>query len=225
MLEVREATKLYAHDFGINQMSFSAEKGEIISFIGPNGAGKSTILNIVAGALYPDGGEVLLDGQDVRASDTKKRIGYMPDIIQVNPKIKMKELLYIISDYKYEGRYKPEIERALADYKIVEYSNKKFGQLSMGTKKKLGMVIAFLGFPKLIILDEPTNGVDTEGILSLKDNITKAKENGSIVVVSSHILDFVGAIADRNIFLKNGEIEKIAGDEEDLEKIYERLYL
>lgn len=225
MLEVKEITKLYSDGLGIKEISFCAKEGEIVSFIGPNGAGKSTILNIIAGALYPDKGDVFLGDENVKDSKTKKDIGYMPDNISVSPKIKMKELLYIISDYKYAGEYKSEIDRAIKDYKIEKYSNKTFRQLSMGTKKKMGMIIAFMGNPRLIILDEPTNGVDTEGILKLKENILRAKQKGSIVIISSHILDFVSAIADRNVFLKNGKIEKIADEAENLEKVYESLYL
>lgn len=225
LLEIKDITKLYSDEFGVKKVSFQALEGRIISLIGPNGAGKSTVLNIIAGALYPNKGEVLLKGQDVRKSEAKKYIGYMPDNISVNPKIKTKELLHIISDYKYEGRYKTEIAQAMEDYKIQKYANIEFRKLSMGTKKKLGMIIAFMGMPPLIILDEPTNGVDTEGILKLKENIMKAKKNGSIIIVSSHILDFIGAIADQNIFLKDGRIQKIADKEEDLEKIYQKLYL
>lgn len=225
LLEIKDITKLYSDEFGVKKVSFQAMEGRIISLIGPNGAGKSTVLNLIAGALYPNKGEVLLNGQDVRKSEVKKYIGYMPDNISVNPKIKTKELLHIISDYKYEGRFKDEIAQAMDDYKIQKYANMEFRKLSMGTKKKLGMIIAFMGMPPLIILDEPTNGVDTEGILKLKEKILKAKKNGSIIIVSSHILDFIGAIADQNIFLKDGRIQKIAGKEEDLEKIYQKLYL
>ena len=225
LLEIRDITKLYSDELGVKKISFLAAEGKIISLIGPNGAGKSTLLNIIAGALYPNKGEVLLNSEDVRKPEAKKYIGYMPDNISVNPKIKTKELLYIISDYKYEGRYKTEIAQAMEDYKIQKYANIEFRKLSMGTKKKLGMIIAFMGMPPLIILDEPTNGVDTEGILKLKENIMVAKKKGSIIIVSSHILDFIDAIADQNIFLKDGIIQKIAGKEEDLEKIYQKLYL
>lgn len=225
LLEIKDITKLYSDEFGVKKVSFQAIEGRIISLIGPNGAGKSTVLNLIAGALYPNKGEVLLNGQDVRKSEVKKYIGYMPDNISVNPKIKTKELLHIISDYKYEGRFKDEIAQAMDDYKIQKYANMEFRKLSMGTKKKLGMIIAFMGMPPLIILDEPTNGVDTEGILKLKEKILKAKKNGSIIIVSSHILDFIGAIADQNIFLKDGRMQKIADKEEDLEKIYQKLYL
>lgn len=225
LLEIKDITKLYSDEFGVKKVSFQAMEGRIISLIGPNGAGKSTVLNIIAGALYQNKGEVLLNGQDVRKSEVKKYIGYMPDNISVNPKIKTKELLHIISDYKYEGRFKDEIAQAMDDYQIQKYANMEFRKLSMGTKKKLGMIIAFMGMPPLIILDEPTNGVDTEGILKLKEKILKAKKNGSIIIVSSHILDFIGAIADQNIFLKDGRIQKIVDKEEDLEKTYQKLYL
>lgn len=225
MLEIRSIDKIYSEGAGVKEISFSSEGGEILALIGPNGAGKSTLLSMISGVLCPDKGQILLNQKNVGDLETRKDIGYLPDQISVSPHIKVLDLLHLVSDYKYDGRYKSEIEKGIAEYHLEKYCNEKFSRLSMGTKKKIGILIAFMGTPDLIILDEPTNGMDTHGILELKKNIMEAKEKGSIVIISSHILDFVNSIADRNLFLKDMKIVKIAEKNENLEKIYTKLYL
>lgn len=225
MLEVTNVDKIYSVNSGIRNISLYAEKGETVAIIGPNGAGKSTLFSIISGVMRPDKGRITVNGLETEDVSTRKHIGYLPDSITVNPQMKMRDLLYMVSDYKYQGKYKEEIDKAITDYQLEKFCDEKFFKLSMGIKKKVGVVIAFLGMPELIILDEPTNGMDTQGILQLKMDIIRAKKKGSVVLISSHILDFVGAVADKNIFLKDMQIERIASKNEDLEKVYKKLYL
>lgn len=225
MLEIQKVKKLYTPTTGVKQVSLSCRTGETVAFIGPNGVGKTTILKIISGLLKADEGTVLLNDKNTACFDTRQNIGYMPENLNVGRKISAKELLYLISDYKYQGKYKEKIDESIKNYGLEEQCNKPFCKLSMGSKKKVGAIIAFMGNPELIILDEPTNGVDTAGIICMKRDIIEARNRGCTIIVSSHILDFIGSIADRCIFLKNGEIENIVKGKENLEEIYATLYL
>lgn len=225
MLEVKAISKMYSVNKGVKDITFSIDSGEAVALIGPNGSGKTTLLNIIAGVLKADGGIVCLDGLMNDKIEVRKNIGFLPDSIIINPKTRVADLLNIISDYKYKGDYKEEIDKELDAYRISDYKNARFGDLSLGTQKKVGLIIAFMGTPSLIILDEPTNGIDTNGIIRLKDNIREAKEKGSSVVISSHILDFVNTVADRSLFLKNTQLDTIVTGNENLESVYKKLYL
>ena len=225
MLIVKKITKNYANQDGIQDISFTADEGDVVAVIGPNGAGKSTLLKIIAGVLKGDAGSVMLGDLNITDFSTRKSIGYMPENYELSHKLTVKSFLYMISDYKFEGKFKNDIDKAIADFGLAQYMDKPFAKLSLGMKKKTAMIAAFIGRPKLIILDEPTNGVDTSGILTLKRYMKAAKEESSIIVISSHILDFVGSIADSNVFLKDGRIAAIEKCNENLEKKYQRLYL
>lgn len=225
VLEVKEISKIYSENAGVRDVSFSSQSGEVLALIGPNGSGKSTLLNIISGILKPDSGQVFLNEMDVKDIKAKKHIGYLPDNITASPHMKTLDLLYMVSDYKYNGGFKDDIEKSIADYKLDAYCGQMFHKLSLGTKKKIGILIAFMGNPDLIILDEPTNGLDTHGIIQLKQSIIEAEQSGSTIIISSHILDFVNTVAKRSLFLKNTRLEKIAEGNADLEEIYKELYL
>lgn len=225
MLSVNEITKYYDGKNGIGNIHFSCEEGEVISIIGPNGAGKSTLLKIMAGVLKADGGSVLIDGHNTGEYETRREIGYMPDQMELARGLTVRNFLHMVSDYKYGGQFQEEIEQAFSLFGLSAYENQKFHKLSMGNQKKTAIVAAFLGSPRLIILDEPTNGVDTAGIIALKQSVKKAQEKGSIVVISSHILDFVSTISNRSIFLKDGRIAAVETGSEELEEKYRVLYL
>lgn len=225
MLEIKNVKKLYTSTTGIKEISLICKEGETVALIGPNGVGKSTVLKIVSGIMRADEGVVLLNGKNTAQFSTRQNIGYMPENLSVGKKISAKELLYLISDYKYKGKYKEEINESIKNYNLEKQSNTPICKLSMGSKKKVAAIIAFMGNPELIILDEPTNGVDTAGIICMKRDIMVAKNRGCSIMVSSHILDFVGSIADKSVFLKNGQIENIVETKENLEEIYTKLYL
>lgn len=225
MLSVNGVTKMYDYQNGIEEISFSCKSGDVVSIIGPNGSGKSTLLKIMAGVLPADQGSVYIGEHDTAEFESRRKIGYMPDDFELMQDLTGKAFLYMISDYKYGGRFKEDIDKAVKDFELAQYIDKKFGKLSMGNKKKLSMIAAFIGKPELIILDEPTNGVDASGIITLKQYIETAQKNGSIVIVSSHILDFVSKIATNNIFLKKGKIITVENSKQQLEDIYKSLYL
>lgn len=225
MLIVKEITKIYGEQAGIREMSFSAADGDVIAVIGPNGAGKSTLLKIIAGVLKADTGSAWIGDLNTADYSTRKSIGYMPEDYELSHKLTARCFLYMISDYKYEGKFKADIDKAIVDFRLAQSVDKPFAKLSMGMQKKVAMIAAFTGRPKLIILDEPTNGVDTSGIIALKQYIRAAKEAGSVLVISSHILDFVGSVSDSNIFLKGGRIAAVEKCKDILEEKYRQLYL
>ena len=223
MLSVNEITKYYDEKNGIENIHFSCNNGEITAIIGPNGAGKSTLLKIMAGVLNADEGAVLIDGCDTREYENRRQIGYMPDKMELARGLTVKNFLNMVSDYKYGGQFKKEIEQAVFAFGLTEYQNQDFHKLSMGNQRKAAIIAAFLGNPRLIILDEPTNGVDTSGIIALKQSIRAAKNTGSIIIISSHILDFISSISDNNIFLKNGRIAAVEKENRKLEEVYQML--
>lgn len=225
MLIVQEIIKIYGEQAGIRDVSLTVDDGNVLAVIGPNGAGKSTFLKIIAGVLKADTGSVWIGDFNTADYGTRKKIGYMPEDFELSHKLTARCFLNMISDYKYEGKFKGDIDKAIVDFGLIQSVDKPFTKLSMGMQKKVAMIAAFLGHPKLIILDEPTNGVDTSGILSLKQYIKVAKKDGSVIVISSHILDFVGSVSDSNIFLKAGRVAVGENCKDNLDETYQALYL
>ena len=225
MLAVNGLTKYYDGQNGIEDIHFSCQCGEVAAVIGPNGAGKSTLLRILAGVLKADAGFVTLDGCDTGEYESRKLIGYMPDQMELARGLTVKNFLYMVSDYKFGGGFKAELEQAVAAFGLETCQNRAFHKLSMGNRKKAAMIAAFLGNPRLLILDEPTNGVDAAGIIALKQSIRAARDKGSIVVISSHILDFVSSISNSYVFLRDGRMAAVGKEGEELEERYRMLYL
>lgn len=230
MMIIDGMTKKYSNNRGIIDFSLQCKEGEVISLIGPNGSGKSTSLKGIAGLSKLQKGSVSLDGKLTCLAETKRMIGYLPEELQFANNMTGYELIEMVNAIKYEnfdGTEEEHIQNMMKDFDIWEYRHMKVKNYSVGMLKKLGIIIAMLRFPRLIILDEPTNGVDTKGIITLKAYMETAKERGCISVVSSHILDFISTISTKNVFLKEGHVERIVESSENvnLEKVYKELYL
>lgn len=230
MVQVKGITKRYGGARGINNLCLECQEGEVISLIGPNGSGKSTSLKGIAGLLKLEKGCVLLDDKDTMKAETKRDIGYLPEKLNLDSNMTGYELIEMINVLKlnrYHGNEEQEVIKMFHDFDLWNSRHVKIKHYSVGMHKKIGIMIAMLHFPKLIILDEPTNAVDTKGIITLKEYIETAKERGCIVMVSSHILDFISTISTKNVFIKDGRVEQIVdGDGTvNLEKIYKEIYL
>lgn len=227
LLTIDNATMMYDKKHGIQLITASIELGEITAIIGPNGAGKTTLMKAIAGLVPVSGGKILLSGLSTSSRMCKPQIGYMQDNLNFFGKMTVYEVLDFICQIKYRGKYREEIEPYLKRYELYEQRNSYIGALSLGMKRKLSIIMALIGTPALILLDEPTNGIDTYGILQLKNDLNRCVHEGSAVIVTSHVLDFLEKICARCIFLKDGEIARdirITDNNPDLDHIYQEIY-
>ena len=215
MIEVTGLSKRYGNHLAVDNVSFSISKGEIVGFLGPNGAGKSTIMNIITGYLSLTQGEVSVDGYDVAQypEEAKKRIGYLPEIPPLYMDMKVREYLNFIYDLKkVTFPKKPHIDEILRLVKIDNVQNRLIRNLSKGYRQRVGFAQALIGNPDVLILDEPTVGLDPQQIIDIRNLITKLGKNHTIIL-SSHILSEIQAVCDRIIIINYGEI--IADDLQD----------
>lgn len=230
MIQIKGITKNYGKGKGIFNLCLEGLDGDVISLIGPNGSGKSTSQKGIAGLIKLEKGCVLLDGRDTLDTETKKEIGYLPERSVFDGNMTGYEILEMVNVLKYhnfDGCEEEQMQQMLQDFDLWENRHVKIKSYSVGMRKKTGIIVALMRFPKLIILDEPTNAVDTKGIITLKRYLDQARQKGSTIIVSSHVLDFVSSISTKNVFLKNGKVEKMVEKSRDinLEEIYKELYL
>lgn len=236
MLNVSNLTRRYGSFTAVEKVSFSIKKGEIIGLLGHNGAGKTTIMKIISGYLEADQGDVFLDGISLNqdAKLLQQHLGYLPENLPVYPEMTVAEYLDYAADLKglKANKKVAEIKRAI---KATDLSAKLLAPietLSRGYKQRVGVAQAILGKPKLLILDEPTNGLDPEQTQQMRKLIKEIAEDAT-VILSTHIMQEVNALCDRVLVLKSGQLvldEKlktlqfskhliVETDCEDLEKI------
>lgn len=215
MINVTGLSKRYGTHLAVENVSFSIDKGEIIGFLGPNGAGKSTIMNILTGYLSLTQGKVEIDGFDITENpeDAKRRIGYLPEIPPLYIDMKVKEYLYFIFDLKkVKFPKKPHIDEIMRLVKIDHVANRLIKNLSKGYRQRVGFAQALIGNPDVLILDEPTVGLDPKQIIEIRNLIAKLGKNHTIIL-SSHILSEIQAVCKRVIIINRGQI--IADDTPD----------
>lgn len=208
VIEINHLTKMYGKSRGITDVSFSVEEGEIFGFIGPNGAGKSTTIRLLLSLIYPTSGSATIFGKDVVkfAPEIKKEIGYLPSEVFYYDNMKVIDLLkYSASFYKKDSTKRM---KELAEVMELDLT-KKIDDLSLGNKKKVGIVQGLLHEPKLIILDEPTSGLDPLMQLRFFDLLEKENRKGATILFSSHILSEVQRLCDRVAIIKEGEIVQV----------------
>lgn len=208
MIEVSSLSKRYGNHLAVDNVSFSIEKGEVVGFLGPNGAGKSTIMNIMTGYLSLTDGAVSIDGFDISQNpeEAKKRIGYLPEIPPLYVDMTVKEYLYFIYDLKKVNfPKKPHIEEIARVVKIDNVYNRLIKNLSKGYRQRVGIAQALIGNPDLLILDEPTVGLDPKQILEIRNLITRLGKNHTIIL-SSHILSEIQEVCERVIIINQGHI-------------------
>lgn len=223
MLEINNLTKRYDSNKGIFELNYNFQEGRIYALIGPNGAGKTTLIQMIAGISEPVEGEVKLDGQNTMSRKCKSHIGYSLELAENKTRQTILQFINMVCDIKFGGQYKEDINSFLSAFELSNDKHTRLSECSFGMKKKVGIVASFIGFPKLILLDEPTNGVDTTGIIVLKKYIELAKRHNCIVIVSSHVLDFVESVKDEIIFIKNGRIIMENGN--TIEEQYRNLFM
>jgi ABC-2 type transport system ATP-binding protein len=206
-IEVKSLTKIYGEQKAVDDISFNAAKGEIVGFLGPNGAGKSTTMKIITGYLLADAGVVNVCGIDVKAQplETKKKIGYLPESNPLYYDMYVREYLDFIAGVHEIKSKKERIEEVIATVGLSPESKKKIGQLSKGYKQRVGLAAALIHNPEVLILDEPTTGLDPNQIIEIREVIKKLGQNKTILF-SSHILQEVEAICDRVIIINKGKL-------------------
>ncbi|MCI6636691.1 MAG: ABC transporter ATP-binding protein [Lachnospiraceae bacterium] len=209
MIEVEHLTRRFGDHIAVNDLSFTAEKGTIYGFLGPNGAGKSTTMNMMTGYLAPSSGTVKIDGFDIlkQPEDAKKRIGYLPEIPPVYPDMTVKEYLFFAAELKEV----PKADRAAAVENAMQKTGTKGMQdrliknLSKGYKQRVGLAQAIINDPEIIILDEPTVGLDPEQQKEMFDYVRTLRED-HIIILSSHILSDVSSLCDYVWIISKGQL-------------------
>lgn len=209
MIEVKNLVKKYGDHTAVDHLSFTVEKGQIYGFLGPNGAGKSTTMNIMTGYLGATDGEVLINGHDIlkEPEAAKKSIGYLPELPPLYMDMTVMEYLKFSTELKKikkEDR-EAEIEKALKLVKLADVQDRLIKNLSKGYKQRVGLAQAILGFPEIIILDEPTVGLDPKQIIEIRELIRElAKEH--TVIFSSHILAEIREVCDYIMIISKGKL-------------------
>ncbi len=209
MIEVKNLVKRYGNHLALDNVSFTIEKGEVVGFLGPNGAGKSTTMNIITGYLSSTEGEVLVDGLSVldNPEKAKQKIGYLPEIPPLYTDMTVNEYLSFVCDLKkVPMSQKAEmITRITKQVRINDVRKRLIRNLSKGYKQRVGIAQALIGQPELLILDEPTVGLDPKQITEVRDLIKSLSEDHTLII-SSHILAEVQAVCDRVIIINRGRI-------------------
>lgn len=216
MIEVRNLVKKYGNHLAVDHLDFQLEPGRIYGFLGPNGAGKSTTMNIMTGYLGATEGEVLINGHDIlkEPEEAKKHIGYLPELPPLYVDMTVLEYLQFAAELKGIAKKNREsdIEEVIELTKLTEVESRLIRNLSKGYRQRVGLAQALLGFPDIIILDEPTVGLDPKQIIEIRELIRNLSEKHT-VILSSHILAEVREVCDYILIISKGKL--VASDTPD----------
>lgn len=204
VIEVRNLTKIYNQTKVVNDVTFSVKKGEIFGFLGPNGAGKTTTIKAMLGLIFSETGEVKINGLDIYiyGKQVKKNIGYLPERVAFYDHLSALQNLMFYGELK--NASKNDCINLLEEYGLKDSMHKRVGKFSKGMTQRLGIARALLGEPSILILDEPTMGLDPRGAFQVKEKIKKLKKQGTTVFFSSHILSEVQEVCDKVGILNKG---------------------
>lgn len=217
MISVKHLTKYYGEHLAVDDISFDITEGHVYGFLGPNGAGKSTTMNIITGCLSATSGKVLIDGHDIfeEPDAAKKLIGYLPEHPPLYMSESPQEYLKFVGEAKglRGAQLSAQVSEVMEKTGIVNVRNRRISALSKGYKQRVGIAQALLGNPKVIILDEPTVGLDPIQIIEIRDLITELGKTHT-VIFSSHILSEVQAICDQIVMIAKGKLVAFGAPEE-----------
>ena len=208
MITISNLTKKYGDKYALDNISFNVKKGEVLGFLGPNGAGKSTTMNIITGYISYTDRSVNIDGYDILENpiEVKKKIGYLPEI----PPLYLDMVVWDYLEFVYELKKiktedeKSHIQQVIDMVKIDNVKNRKIANLSKGYRQRVGLAGALIGDPEILILDEPTVGLDPKQIIEIR-NVIKELGKEKTVILSSHILSEISAVCDRVIIINKGK--------------------
>lgn len=220
MIEVKNITKKYGDVIAVNDISFKIDEGEIIGLLGPNGAGKSTTMNMITGYIEPTEGEIIIEGYNISKNPKKAKaqIGYMPEGVPLYSDLTVKEFVTYMAELKKVDKKvrKEKVEKIIEQTGLKDVKKKLTRNLSRGYKQRVSMAGALVGEPKILILDEPTVGLDPKQITEIR-NLIKELGKTHTVILSSHILSEVSQICNKVIIINKGKIVAI-DKPENLEK-------
>lgn len=208
MIEVKNLVKRYGNHYAVDHLSFTVEDGQIFGFLGPNGAGKTTTMSIMTGYLAATEGEVIIEGHNIleEPEEAKKCIGYLPELPPLYPDMTVAEYLRFVAELKKLPREEREnqIGKVISLTHLEDMTNRLIKNLSKGYKQRVGLAQAILGFPKIIILDEPTVGLDPKQVVEVRDLIRHLSKEHT-VILSSHILSEIRAVCDHILIIRHGK--------------------
>jgi ABC-2 type transport system ATP-binding protein len=233
LLVVESVTKRYGETLAVDAVSLRVEAGEVYALLGANGAGKSTLIRMVTGLAEPDAGSVVVCGEEMRRHPlaAKRCVGYLPEELYFYQRLTGREYLRLVAGLK--GADDARISEEVEFFELSAVEGKWVGGYSLGMRKKLGLAAAFVGSPRVLILDEPLNGLDVEMMRKLRLRVARDRDRGAAFVVSSHVMSFVERVADRAGVMRAGrfvaegspaELRRLAGmPGEPFEDVFFRL--
>ena len=209
MIEVKNVTKKYGNFYAVRNINFEVRDGEIVGFLGRNGAGKSTTMNMITGFIEPTEGDIIVDGYDIerKPKKVKKLIGYMPEGTPLYSDLTVKEFVSYMADLKLipKKEKKEAVKKAIEETGLEKVQNNLTRNLSRGYKQRASMAGAIVGDPKILILDEPTVGLDPKQVIEIRELIKSFRKNHT-VLISSHILSEISQLCEKVIIIDKGEI-------------------
>lgn len=222
MIKVQNLSKKYGNHYAVKDLSFEIEQGNVYGFLGPNGAGKSTTMNIMTGYIASTNGTVSIDGHDIvmEAEEAKAHIGYLPELPPLYQDMTVCEYLSFVAELKKvpKKERKAQIEYVMEKTFITDMSSRLIKNLSKGYKQRVGLAQAMLGNPDIIILDEPTVGLDPKQIIEIRELIRELKKDHTIIL-SSHILSEIEEVCDKIMIIAKGRLVASGTSEELLEQL------
>ena len=212
MIQVKNVTKKYGSFIAVKNLNFEIKHGEVIGLLGPNGAGKSTTMNMLTGFIEPTEGSILINGNDIakKSKEAKKNIGYMPENVPLYLDLTVKEFVKYMAELKLVSikEKNKQVEEIIKETGLEDVENKLIRNLSRGYKQRVSMAGALVGKPEILILDEPTVGLDPKQIVEIRELIKKLGKEHT-VIISSHILSEISQICEKVIIINKGEIVAI----------------
>lgn len=222
MIQVEHISKRYGTHVAVDDLSFTVEKGQVYGFLGPNGAGKSTTMNIMTGYIAASSGTVRINGFDIlgEPEKAKKCIGYLPEIPPLYTDMTVREFLLFVAELKKVPRKerKTHVEEIVGRVRLTDVQGRLIRNLSKGYKQRVGLAQALIGYPEVLILDEPMVGLDPKQILEMRDLIRELSEDHTILL-SSHILSEVSAVCDHIMIISRGQLAASGSPEELQERM------
>lgn len=214
-IQLQGVTKRYDTIVAVQPLDLKID-GEICGLVGNNGAGKSTLMKMITGLLHPDAGKVVINGIDLEKEpeEAKRQIGYLPESPMLYPRLTPEELLTYIAEVKGVPSPTAEVHRWLDVFGLIEKRGALLRDLSFGMKKKVALSTALIGSPRLLILDEPFNGLDVATMERLAEMIVGFNQNGATVLISSHLMEYVDRLCRRVLILKKGKVVREGTPEE-----------